>query len=305
MIYRRNFRTLYALRGSLGVRFLWIDSLCIVQDDAGDWAAESGRMAEVYASAYCTIALSPAEKARGNFEEDVEKGDLSRRGWIFQERVLSRRILHFTGDETYWECGSAIRSKSAGEIVRPGDRAGAPEPSRLLRGAPEVGFAMFRDLFVRYSRLELTERSDRPVAISGLEYRLEDLHRTRSLYGIVRRYLGESLLWQRSQDKWMEPLFDFRDKVSFWCIKGQRVPSWSWMAYTGEIGYISIPTDGLRWKTDTKFWVTGKKDLGSGSQMKGPYRFVLMAPLGRISSGCRLEPVGRDCLIRDGQYVVG
>jgi hypothetical protein len=102
----------------LGVRFLWIDSLCIIQDGRLDWASECGRMEEVFASAYCTIALSPAVDACGNFEDDVENGELSRRGWILQERALSRRTIHFTGEQIYWECGSVIWSKTAGEGAR-------------------------------------------------------------------------------------------------------------------------------------------------------------------------------------------
>ncbi|KAH9227260.1 hypothetical protein K456DRAFT_1796293, partial [Colletotrichum gloeosporioides 23] len=44
----------------LGVRYLWIDSLCIVQDDADDWDREAARMAQVYSQAYVTIAATSA-----------------------------------------------------------------------------------------------------------------------------------------------------------------------------------------------------------------------------------------------------
>ncbi|KAF6816037.1 heterokaryon incompatibility protein [Colletotrichum musicola] len=45
---------------SLGVRYLWIDSLCIVQDDADDWAKESAQMASIYREAYLTLAATAA-----------------------------------------------------------------------------------------------------------------------------------------------------------------------------------------------------------------------------------------------------
>lgn len=97
----------------LGVRFIWIDSLCIIQDDTQDWASEATQMEGIYADAYCTIAVYPTSEVRGSFEEDIENGELSQRGWILQERALSRRTIHLTGDQTYWECGSAIWSKTA------------------------------------------------------------------------------------------------------------------------------------------------------------------------------------------------
>lgn len=49
----------------LGARYIWIDSLCIVQDDKGDWARESALMASVYRNALCNIAATAAEDSRG------------------------------------------------------------------------------------------------------------------------------------------------------------------------------------------------------------------------------------------------
>lgn len=44
----------------LGLRYLWIDSLCIVQDDAQDWEREAANMAVIFESAYLTIAATAA-----------------------------------------------------------------------------------------------------------------------------------------------------------------------------------------------------------------------------------------------------
>lgn len=35
---------------------------------------------------------------------EVDRGDLSRRGWAYQERLLSSRILHYTSNQLSWEC---------------------------------------------------------------------------------------------------------------------------------------------------------------------------------------------------------
>lgn len=100
---------------NLGVQFLWIDSLCILQDkDKKDWELEAPRMEDVFASACCTIAATSAtNSSRGflerhsesqfiqvqdgpgrmlyvcedveDFDSDVENAVLNTRGWVLQE----------------------------------------------------------------------------------------------------------------------------------------------------------------------------------------------------------------------------
>jgi hypothetical protein len=51
----KTFRDAIALTCRLGYRYLWVDSLCIIQDDRNDWARESAKMSEVYGSSILTI----------------------------------------------------------------------------------------------------------------------------------------------------------------------------------------------------------------------------------------------------------
>jgi hypothetical protein len=136
----KTFQDAVTVARELGVRFLWIDSVCIIQDDPEDWYKESRLMENIFSSAYCTIAASsasdstkgflgrrparPCVKVRDlyhplyvcenidDFHRDVEKGELSQRGWVLQERALSRRTIHFTTVQTYWECGRGIHCES-------------------------------------------------------------------------------------------------------------------------------------------------------------------------------------------------
>lgn len=129
---------------ALGVSYLWIDSLCIIQDDDDDWLKEAGRMEDVFSSAYVTIAATSAtsstdgflgnrgtrpcvtfqtpdgpvylSQAIDDFRTDVEKGILNTRGWVFQERALSRRIIHFTSTQIYWECGDGIHCETLAQL---------------------------------------------------------------------------------------------------------------------------------------------------------------------------------------------
>ena len=132
----------------LGIPYLWIDSLCIIQDDAEDWQRESAKMASIYRNAYLTIAAADSKDSsggcfpqplkpslhfqirqpktshvlckafvrfpcgRGSFNGDfLGSSILSSRGWILQELVLSRRIVYFTKDQLYWQCNSCYTSE--------------------------------------------------------------------------------------------------------------------------------------------------------------------------------------------------
>lgn len=125
----------------LGVRYLWIDSLCIIQDDEKDWCSESQRMGAIYSSAYCTIAATCAasvtdgflksrrerayvtmlvpqrepfyvSEAIDDFRKDVEESELNHRGWVMQERALSNRTLYFSDTQVYWQCGEGVRCET-------------------------------------------------------------------------------------------------------------------------------------------------------------------------------------------------
>lgn len=131
----KTFRDAAMICSRIGVRYLWIDSLCIIQDSYTDWLQQSSEMGDIYANSYCTISATAAKNAferylvtrpsvrsiqlvqkhgkeqvifwsclLSNFSADVEEGHLNSRGWVLQERILSKRALHFTPGHFYWEC---------------------------------------------------------------------------------------------------------------------------------------------------------------------------------------------------------
>lgn len=128
---------------SLGIRYLWIDSLCICQDDREEWARESSRMSEIYSNAKVVLAANhAANNSVGLFHErpprpscrvdfpgyaqDVHvqmlynsdevdwnasgfsSEPLATRSWALQERVLARRLLHYNSRQMYYECDNGI-----------------------------------------------------------------------------------------------------------------------------------------------------------------------------------------------------
>lgn len=142
-----SFRDAVRVTRALGIRYLWIDSLCIVQDDPDDWCVEAGRMEDVFSQAYCTIAASSAVSSLigfldhrrrreaiklttpggepfylaeefDDFRADVENSVLSSRGWVLQERVLSRRTIYFTSTQVYWECGNGVVCETLAQLQK-------------------------------------------------------------------------------------------------------------------------------------------------------------------------------------------
>lgn len=68
----KTFQDAVVFTRKLGYRFLWIDSLCIVQDDSEDWLAEAGRMADIYENAALTLAAaSSADSLGGLFRKST------------------------------------------------------------------------------------------------------------------------------------------------------------------------------------------------------------------------------------------
>lgn len=140
----------------LGVRYLWIDALCILQATEfhpGDFSAEVASMENIFSSAYCVVAASSAEdmhsgflhvgsqmarnrrraiqaySAQANstvflcdtsddFQRDVVESPLSTRAWVIQERALARRSIILSHNQIYWECSDGIRCESMSKLIK-------------------------------------------------------------------------------------------------------------------------------------------------------------------------------------------
>ncbi|KAK1839009.1 hypothetical protein CCHR01_18372 [Colletotrichum chrysophilum] len=203
----------------IGIKYIWIDSLCIVQDDAQDWAEEASRMASIYENAHLTVAVTGATNGdkglfintsnepmprRGVHEiklpslqypiyvrrslpyrdetvlghhnalEGLSERPLLRRGWAFQERLLSPSILHFTQDELILEYDNVThRSSCECETLShcvPGFVSG-----RNLLEKIDISSELWpwRLIVENYAWRLLTSEADRLPALSGIATKVQ------------------------------------------------------------------------------------------------------------------------------------
>lgn len=135
----RTFQDAITFVRGLRVQYLWIDSICIIQNDTQDWERESTKMLSVYQNAHVTLAGVYAEDSSGGLFSKLEQGrpvliqpleessdygyvqkshrfrkrdsdtsPLFTRAWAFQERLVARRVLFFTEYEIHWECLNGV-----------------------------------------------------------------------------------------------------------------------------------------------------------------------------------------------------
>jgi hypothetical protein len=135
----KSFQDAVSITRRLGLRYLWIDSLCIIQDSAEDWAAEASRMSSIYENAHLVLSATRSRSGDDGLfsqrrpsyaildddgkatnisvKQKIEHRDFAAaypatfetmplfdRAWAFQERLLATRIVHYTERELIWEC---------------------------------------------------------------------------------------------------------------------------------------------------------------------------------------------------------
>ncbi|KAF1830975.1 hypothetical protein BDW02DRAFT_582475 [Decorospora gaudefroyi] len=270
--------------------------------NAEDWKREAGHMEDVFASAYCTIAATSAvdsnagflTRNRGdeyvrvqdaggnqvcicthmdNFENNVEQAGLNKRAWVMQERVLAKRTIHFSANQTYWECGEGVHCENLMKM-RSSPRKSyflldPSFPDRLLKSGRGRTVEFIHFLFENYSKRGLTKDTDRCVAASGLEVRIaRALPCTNSRYGIFQEHLHRNLLWQASDSNAKRIVYD----------GDQQVPSWSWMACGGGIKFMEVAIGSVSWVRALAF--DAERDSAALIADVGKFRYVTLKPDG-------------------------
>ncbi|KAI9714350.1 MAG: hypothetical protein M1820_000311 [Bogoriella megaspora] len=250
----RTIEDAIAVTSALGYRYLWIDSLCIVQDDDKFKRLMIDSMASIYGNAIITLVAATGGHAdaglsgwikttrkapmedveklpdglqiglRSFFEGEIEDSPWSRRGWTYQEEVLSSRCLVFMQGRIFFYCRTALwredlmaESSEVQSIVKSSTRTSLQSAEPLAR---------FSDHVEMYTSRKLTHLSDIDRAFSGIRSGLElYMNLCEFLHGLPTAAFDWALLWGSFVGHHVER------RPSF--------PSWSWMGHIGRTLMVS------------------------------------------------------------------
>ncbi|KAG6357304.1 hypothetical protein INS49_015182 [Diaporthe citri] len=290
----------------IGYRYIWVDALCIVQDDAASRHAQISQMHEIYRHADMTIVAAGGDncseglpgvtlakdrvykhrryelpglclmKAPSSTKHSVEMSPWRTRGWTFQEELCSRRTLVLLPEVMFFSCASAVWREDIqleAEDTLPRSEEGLMSLASVLHqknpGNNLDLLLLFRDLVKKYMQRTLSRTDDMENAFAGVAGILEPVVGP-AYHGILERMFAEVI-----QGCW------------FWDTSLQRragFPSWSW---TGWI-YRREQAD------------VGIQPLSTASDMSKMLAFYKIGPSG-------IQILGQSCLAghRGGGFLPG
>ena len=255
------------LTRQLGQRYLWVDALCICQDDADDKLTQINQMDSIYKYASLTLVAAAgsdswsglpglrgrtqhahisrningmnlsARHSRPDFDVAIANSSWATRAWTLQEHILSSRLLLFTAEEVTWECGRAIWTEDLFlenlsphlkvDLVRNKDFASKP-------AAGLSPLQRYRYLIFAVSQRNLTHEADRLYCMQGMLNVLEKDLPGGFFWGLPVAVLDSSLLFASGQGP-EAPL-----------LRVKHFPTWSWAG----------------WKENPQYTITSPYDVG-------------------------------------------
>ncbi|PFH58399.1 hypothetical protein XA68_13716 [Ophiocordyceps unilateralis] len=268
------------LTRKLGLRYLWIDRLCIVGDDADDVADHVRHMAFVFANAHVTVvaahgdadtgllALDPrrARPSAQDHDELVRTSRWNMRCWTLQERMYSRRAVYLFEDSISWECHCEVwHGSQSPRGKRPACVDGVPSASLCWAHAPWPDLDEFSRVAADYSARSLTLVDDTLPALMGITHVLSRVFSGGFVYGMPLLFMDAALLWR--------PQAMIRRRA---VSRPPYVPSWAWMGWW----FDGIPADLTLWRASADY----VDETRAAKRSRGPERF-------RASHSFRLKPM--------------
>lgn len=261
----QTFQDAVTLTRKLGQRYLWIDSLCIVQNDPEEWAREAADMARVYGNSYCTLAaLSSADGKGGCHLEDrvqrvmdntffdLRTQSLSEEPYvrIFREEPSDWSIEYDGAEGRKGQKQSPLRYRAwvlqERELSKRSIHFGRNQllwECKQMKGSAQLPWLEMKkkrgltypegwlQLTEDYSARNLTKSKDKLPALAGIAQVYQRQH-AQYLAGLWSDQFPAALMWHS---------LDARAKR----YEAYRAPSWSWASLQGGISYVSR-SEGLR-----------------------------------------------------------
>lgn len=250
------FRDATTIARKLGIDYLWIDALCIIQDDVKDWEIESSKMAAIYENARLTIAASsstnPTEHClteRDSMYREIElalngekflarrkmpfgihakittatiKDPMDYRAWVLQEGVLATRTIAYTGGELQWRCNTLRVCECKSSPTR---RYPLELKAALKSESGCDVFGTWQLLVEDYTSRQLTVLDDQLPALTGLATKFHESTGAEYIAGMWKEHLLNDLSWERYAE------------TSFRNIGQYTAPSFSWASFQGAKTY--------------------------------------------------------------------
>jgi hypothetical protein len=240
----------------IGERYLWVESLCLINDNEGDIALGIRLMNSVFQGSYFNIIAASGTNANAGLwglgldakkmtvpqSSEVEidlktrlsKSEYSKRAWTLQELTLSRRALIFVDNRVFFRCQAASWDEtSSTDKLSSLIKGSTNEPPICGLPGPSDGvlpsLTAYVELFEEYSRRELRYDGDAIRAFYGLTRALFGGLGTPSAEGLPAYYVNAFLLFT-------SPRSNLRRRHEF--------ASYSWAGWAGELKW---PRENLIW----------------------------------------------------------
>ncbi|RTE74076.1 hypothetical protein BHE90_011484 [Fusarium euwallaceae] len=246
-----------AFVANLGETYLWVDALCIVQDDPEVKDLYVPKMDKIYGQALLTIVAVSASGAncalpgvvagsRTQSQSPVQIGSLTliaelrslkatvesstwrTRGWTFQEGLLSRKRLYFSDSQVHWHCSVSHHSED-GEDSPAGELSSwALNPlEREVGDDSRMRFNVYESLVKQYTRRSLTYPSDSLNAFVGILSALRDSFEWRFASALPENLFDFALLWSPMWQGRLRP----KEPLGSAC----KSPTWCWTAWEDDM----------------------------------------------------------------------
>jgi hypothetical protein len=246
-----------ALVRILGERYLWVDSLCIVQDNEARSQEQFNQMAGIFAKADVIIiseeGTNPLHGLRGlhgvsrprylpRRVYELQKGlkiiesrrpqragqsIWGQRAWTFQEHLFSNRRIIFYEGTVRWECNCGVWYEGLDQIIIQDLQYSTVRIHQMLFQLRYPDLQKYNEIVSAFNVKRLTQPEDALRAFAGITYSLSSIFDGGFLCGLPVMFFDMALLWR--------PYGPLERRIPTDSAVKTCLPSWSWAGWRGEV----------------------------------------------------------------------